>query len=210
MIDESLLKSIPVEEFPLAGRWTQSTHPEFGPSELASMRAIDSTSSSDLQDFLRVEGITRSLQTTEPPSQRVLDAEQPGDRPVQAWLQDLPFSEDQRVLLSYRWSDVLELPWSLFVARWSTVDSRLYRSHTIVMKTAVSLPDPVFQAADELAGRLGLSRSALYAEAVSEFLKQHRQDGVTESLNAIYSVEAAHLDPVLQELQSASLTEEEW
>jgi predicted transcriptional regulator len=78
------------------------------------------------------------------------------------------------------------------------------------MKTAISLPDPVFQAADELAGRLGLSRSALYAQAVSEFLEQHRQDGVTERLNAIYSVEAVHLDPVLEELQSASLVEEEW
>ena len=78
------------------------------------------------------------------------------------------------------------------------------------MKTAISVPDPVFDAADDLAVRLGLSRSALYTQAVSEFLERHRSDLVTEKLNLIYSETPSQLDPVLHEIQLASLPHEEW
>jgi hypothetical protein len=78
------------------------------------------------------------------------------------------------------------------------------------MKTAISVPDPVFDAADDLADRLGLSRSALYTQAVSEFLERHRSDHVTEKLNLVYSEAPSHLDPVLRQIQVASLPKEEW
>lgn len=86
----------------------------------------------------------------------------------------------------------------------------LYLGYTSAMKTAVSLPDPLFEAADHLAERLGLSRSALYTRAVSEFLERHRGDEVTEKLDAVYSDLPSRLDPVLRELQAASLPDEEW
>jgi predicted transcriptional regulator len=57
------------------------------------------------------------------------------------------------------------------------------------MKTAVSIPDHVFASADALAEKLGLTRSALYATALSEFLARYSPDDVTEQLNAIYSTE---------------------
>ena len=41
------------------------------------------------------------------------------------------------------------------------------------MKTAVTIPDPVFKAAEKLAKRLGVSRSELYARAVAEFSGKH-------------------------------------
>ncbi len=78
------------------------------------------------------------------------------------------------------------------------------------MKTAISIPDPVFDAADDLADRLGLSRSALYTQAISEFLERHRSDLVTEKLNRVYSEAPSHLDPVLHQIQVASLPQEEW
>ena len=78
------------------------------------------------------------------------------------------------------------------------------------MKTAISIPDPVFEAADELAERLGLSRSALYSQAVAEFLERHRSDGVTAKLNEVYSSTSSELDPVLAAMQVASLGESEW
>ncbi len=77
------------------------------------------------------------------------------------------------------------------------------------MKTAVSVPDPLFEAADELADRLGMSRSALYSQAVAEFLERHRSDGVTVRLNEVYSSTSSELDPVLGDSQFASL-EREW
>ena len=42
------------------------------------------------------------------------------------------------------------------------------------VKVAISLPDQLFQRADALAGRLGVSRSRLYADALAEYLlSQH-------------------------------------
>ena len=78
------------------------------------------------------------------------------------------------------------------------------------MKTAISIPDSIFNAAEKLAKHLGFSRSELYAKAVAEYLEKHRNDGVTKKLNEIYSKEFSQLDPGLQALQSASIDEEEW
>jgi antitoxin MazE6 len=80
------------------------------------------------------------------------------------------------------------------------------------MKTAISIPDPVFEAADELARHLGKSRSQLYAEAVAKYVEQHKTEDVTERLNKILDAEpeADKLDPVLEALQWRSLPKEEW
>ena len=43
------------------------------------------------------------------------------------------------------------------------------------MKTAVSLPDELFERAEELAARLGKSRSQVYREALAEYLFRREQ-----------------------------------
>lgn len=78
------------------------------------------------------------------------------------------------------------------------------------MKTAISIPDPIFDEAEELAKRLGMSRSELYTKAVRRFVGRRRREGVTEILNRVYSEESSKLDPVLTKLQRASLRREEW
>jgi len=78
------------------------------------------------------------------------------------------------------------------------------------MKTAISIPHDLFEAAERLARRLGMSRSRLYTCAVSEFLRQHRGDDVTEKLNQIYENEPSGLDSLCQTLQVASLGKDEW
>ncbi len=57
------------------------------------------------------------------------------------------------------------------------------------MKTAISLPDPVFERAERLAGKLGVTRSRLYALALEQYLDQaeHQPDPVTEALNRVYA-----------------------
>lgn len=62
------------------------------------------------------------------------------------------------------------------------------------MKTAVSIPDDVFASADALAKRMRVSRSALYSQAVEEFVARHRGDRVTERLDAVYEGQASELD----------------
>ncbi len=80
------------------------------------------------------------------------------------------------------------------------------------MKTAISIPDDVFEAAEQLARRLGTSRSELYTAAIRTYLEHHRGAGVTERLNAVYGPEPelSELDPVLRALQSRSVPKDEW
>jgi hypothetical protein len=86
------------------------------------------------------------------------------------------------------------------------------RGYTQGMKTAVSLPDPLFEAADRLARQLGKSRSQLYAEALQALLERHRDDDITARLDEIYDAEPelAKLDPVLDALQLEVLRREKW
>ena len=80
------------------------------------------------------------------------------------------------------------------------------------MKTAISIPDELFSAAEQAAKRLRLSRSELYRKALCGFLVEHDGRAVTEALNAVYSAESegSQLDPELARLQAASLAPEEW
>jgi len=80
------------------------------------------------------------------------------------------------------------------------------------MKTAISIPDPIFEAAEKLARRLGISRSQLYAKAIDSLIENYRYSGVTEKLDAVYKVnpEAWRLEQKIEELQSQSMVEEEW
>ncbi|HET9767756.1 MAG TPA: hypothetical protein VFS60_12955 [Thermoanaerobaculia bacterium] len=80
------------------------------------------------------------------------------------------------------------------------------------MKTTISLPDRLSEAANRLATKLGISRSQLYARAVSEYVARHRHSDVTERLNIVYGEGGPHLDPVLQELQfrSVAFAGDEW
>ena len=78
------------------------------------------------------------------------------------------------------------------------------------MKTAISIPDKLFKAADQYAKSHGFSRSKLYAEAVAKFLEQHPADHITKQLNEIYSVESAKLDETISTMQFSSIEKEEW
>ena len=78
------------------------------------------------------------------------------------------------------------------------------------MKTAVSLPDPVFVAADALARRLGISRSQLYADALAEYIAKFQASRVTERLNAVYGKEEGQLDPRIARAQRRAVQGPEW
>jgi metal-responsive CopG/Arc/MetJ family transcriptional regulator len=54
------------------------------------------------------------------------------------------------------------------------------------MKTAISLPEKVFYAAEETAQNLGISRSALYVDALTEYLTKYNRKNITEKLNEVY------------------------
>ena len=78
------------------------------------------------------------------------------------------------------------------------------------MKVAISLPDPVFSAAEKLAHRLRVSRSQLYAQAIEEYLGKRQDSLITERLNAIYATEEEVLDPALATAQIGAIGHEAW
>ena len=78
------------------------------------------------------------------------------------------------------------------------------------MKTAISIPDDIFSAADNFAHQSHLSRSALITRALVEFLSRRRNEGVTDRLNRLYDTEDSHLDATLSQLQTSVLSTEKW
>ena len=78
------------------------------------------------------------------------------------------------------------------------------------MKTAISLPDSVFEEAEELAKQLGLSRSELYTEALQAYLQKYNRNQILHKLNQVYSKESSKLDPVMARMQFMSLPREDW
>jgi metal-responsive CopG/Arc/MetJ family transcriptional regulator len=78
------------------------------------------------------------------------------------------------------------------------------------MKTAISLPDDLFTAADTLASRLGVSRSRLVALALAEFIAKHRTSKVTERLDAVYAAEESKIDKAVRRAQRRAVGRTEW
>jgi len=77
------------------------------------------------------------------------------------------------------------------------------------VKTAISIPTPLFQAAEKRARKLGMSRSQLYARALERLLDQDPDDEVTRALDAVYSKEKSAVDRDLAAAQRRA-TAEKW
>ncbi|HET9796141.1 MAG TPA: ChpI protein [Thermoanaerobaculia bacterium] len=77
------------------------------------------------------------------------------------------------------------------------------------MKTAVSVPDRLFKAADRASKKLGVSRSELYSTALEDYLRRHPAMSVRERLDEVYGHEPSALDPALEELQRRALRKKE-
>ena len=57
--------------------------------------------------------------------------------------------------------------------------------YTKSMKTAVSIPDEIFHAAEALARRGRKSRSKLFSDALKEYVARHSPDAVTEAMDKV-------------------------
>jgi hypothetical protein len=77
------------------------------------------------------------------------------------------------------------------------------------VKTAVSIPDPIFEAADRLARRRRISRSELYAEALARLIDDDEASAITERLDDVYADGISELDTGLAVLQARAI-DEDW
>jgi len=78
------------------------------------------------------------------------------------------------------------------------------------MKTAVSIPDEVFEGAERLARRTKKSRSRLFSDALKEYLARHAPEEVTEAMNKALAEIGGQSDPFVAAAARRILERSEW
>jgi metal-responsive CopG/Arc/MetJ family transcriptional regulator len=78
------------------------------------------------------------------------------------------------------------------------------------MKTAVSIPDGVFQKAERLARRMKTSRSELYSRALAEYVARHAPDHVTETMDRVCAEVGDQGDEFVSAVARRVLGRSEW
>ena len=78
------------------------------------------------------------------------------------------------------------------------------------MKTAVSIPDDVFEEAERLATEMQTSRSRLYSRALQEFVARHAPDRLTEAMNRVIDKVGPEIDEFSQSAARQVLKRVEW
>jgi antitoxin MazE6 len=78
------------------------------------------------------------------------------------------------------------------------------------MKTAISIPDGVYEGAERLARRTKKSRSRLFSDALKEYLARHAPDEVTEAMNRACAEAGELRDPCVAAAARRTLGRTEW
>jgi metal-responsive CopG/Arc/MetJ family transcriptional regulator len=78
------------------------------------------------------------------------------------------------------------------------------------MKTAVSIPDEIFERADRLAKRGGRSRSDLYSAALKEYIERHGPEDVTDAMNRVCDAVGQERDGFTEAVARRVLERTEW
>ena len=67
-----------------------------------------------------------------------------------------------------------------------SIDISINNNYTNRMKTAISIPDHIFEEVDRLARQKKTSRSQIFCIAVEEYLKRMKAQKMLETLNLVY------------------------
>jgi metal-responsive CopG/Arc/MetJ family transcriptional regulator len=78
------------------------------------------------------------------------------------------------------------------------------------MKTAISVPDDVFERAERLAKRERRSRSEVYSTALREYVARHDPDQVTDALDRVVAEVGQETDAFGSEASRRILESVEW
>ncbi|MEK6243212.1 MAG: ribbon-helix-helix protein, CopG family [Pseudomonadota bacterium] len=78
------------------------------------------------------------------------------------------------------------------------------------MKTAVSVPDDVFEAAQKLARRTKRSRSRIFSDALKEYVARHAPEEVTDAMDRVCAELGEREDAFLASAARRVLTRSEW
>jgi hypothetical protein len=78
------------------------------------------------------------------------------------------------------------------------------------MKTAISVPNDVFELSEKLAKKLKISRSAVFAMGVKKLAEEHDEEDLIAQINRVCEKVDTSLDPAVREYQSRMLRQEKW
>jgi predicted transcriptional regulator len=78
------------------------------------------------------------------------------------------------------------------------------------MKTAISVPDDVFESAEQLARRERRSRSEIYSTALREYVARHAPDEITDALDRVVTAVGTSPDPFVKRAAERSLAASDW
>lgn len=78
------------------------------------------------------------------------------------------------------------------------------------MKTAISIPDEIFEEAEKAAKQLGLSRSELFTRAIKAYLIERSERSIASSYNAAFDDAASSKDDFQREAARRVLLGVEW
>ena len=79
-----------------------------------------------------------------------------------------------------------------------------------IMKTAISIDKDLFDKAERFSRSSGLSRSRLYCNAISEYIRNYTPDIITEKLNIYYGNSESGIDDDLKEAAYRLFSREDW
>jgi metal-responsive CopG/Arc/MetJ family transcriptional regulator len=84
------------------------------------------------------------------------------------------------------------------------------RGYTFGMKTAVSIPDDIFEKAERFAKRANRSRSEVFAAALREYVSRHSPDEITDAMNRVCSELGDQRDEFVNAAGQRLLRKTEW
>jgi metal-responsive CopG/Arc/MetJ family transcriptional regulator len=78
------------------------------------------------------------------------------------------------------------------------------------MKTAVSIPDEIFEGAERLARHTKKSRSQLFSDAVREYVARHAPEDVTDAMDRLCAELGGPADQFVSTAARRVLARSEW
>ncbi len=78
------------------------------------------------------------------------------------------------------------------------------------MKTAVSIPDEIFEQAERLARRSGQTRSYVFSQALREYVARHSPEEVTQAMDEVCEAVGDQLDAFSGSAARRTLERVEW
>jgi len=138
----------------------------------------------DVRSISKLARVARSFDGFEPCDLLLVEVAASGQRPATDAIEDLTAKSQTRVAAT---AGVLlsQMPIATAEHHAFLLDVASNCGYTQGMKTAISIPDHLFNDAERLIARFKTSRSELYSRAIAEFVARHDEDAVTQALDKV-------------------------